>query len=268
MNPAISRESLESEFLADPESARVEYGAEFAAGAGAFLNAVAIHGCVVKERRGLAPQPGVRYYASADPAFAQGGDAFTFSIGHRAGDFNVVDVLEAWRGKDGPLSSDYVLDEIAALAKQYGIHEVVSDQYSVVPLQDGLRRRGIDLRSQPLTMALKADIYGTLKRAINNNLVQLLDDPALISELVSLEMRQTPTGGPRIQAASGHRDDRATAIATLIHMMRPEAQRGLVVVFAGQTDESFESNFRKEPNPMHTNWDGTPWDGVLYTDDD
>jgi hypothetical protein len=245
-NPNISRESLESEFLADPESARVEYGAEFAQGGGAFLSAIAVHDCVVKGRRGLPHQEGVRYYAAADPAFAAGGDAFTFAIGHRLGDDEnsayVIDCIEAWRGKDSPLNSDTVLDSIAALAKEYQVSEVVSDQYSVVPLADGLSRRGVDLKAQPLTAELKADIYTTAKRALNNGQVQLLDHPALISELVSLELRPTATGKPQIRAASGHRDDHAMAVATLIHAMRFE--REPVVIFAGDdVDPHFESLF-------------------------
>jgi hypothetical protein len=234
MNDTITRESLESEFLADPESARVEYGAQFAQGGGAFLNAVAVHDCVVKGRHGLPYQEGTQYFAAADPAFAAGGDAFSFVVGHKVGQGEsatyVLDVLEAWRGKDSPLSSDAVLDEIAELAKSYRISEVISDQFAVVPLSDGLARRGVHLKAQPLTNEKKADIFTTLKRAINNSEIQLLDHPPLISELVSLELRPSPTGKPVIRAAAGHRDDHAMAVATLIHAMRPEAESAFVMI--------------------------------------
>jgi hypothetical protein len=131
VNAAIARESLEGEFQADPEGASVEYGAEFAEGVGAFLNATAVYECLVRCRRALPPLPGVRYVAAADPAFAAGGDAFTFAIAHRVGEGDaarfVLDRLESWRGRRSPLNSDAVLDEIVDLARFYRIRQVVSD---------------------------------------------------------------------------------------------------------------------------------------------
>ena len=57
MNPAVTRESLEFECRSDPDSARVEYGAEFMEGAGAFLAATAIQECAVTGRRALPRSP-------------------------------------------------------------------------------------------------------------------------------------------------------------------------------------------------------------------
>ena len=223
MNPRITRESLDAEFLADPDSARSEYGAEFAEGAGAYLTATAITECLVPGRSALAPAEGVIYAAACDPAFAAGGDAFTFAIAHSIGEGDeqtvVLDRIEAWQGKRSPLNSDAVLDEIAALAQRYGIRRVTSDQYAVVPLADGLRRRGIELVAQPLTNELKADVYGALKRLINTGRVELLDDTRLRAELIGLEIRPTPSGKPRIDAAARGHDDRAMAVATVAHAL-------------------------------------------------
>jgi len=207
VNPTITRESLDAEFAADPDSARVEYGAEFMEGGGAFLEAPSVHSCRVEGRTELPPLPGVRYVAAADPAFAAGGDAFTFAVAHRVGEGDdavfVLDRLHSWRGRHSPLNSDEVLDEIAGIAKAYRVSQVVSDQYAVVPIADGLRRRGIHVVAQPLTSELKSDIFGTLKRAINLGRVELLDHPALAAELVSMEVRPTPSGKPRISAPRG-----------------------------------------------------------------
>src|SRR2546426_2577326 len=227
VNRTITRESLESEFLADPEYARREYGAEWIEGAGAFLDSVAVNDCVVKSRKALPFVLGNRYLAAADPAFAGGGDAFTFAVGHRAKSGEetrfVIDRVEAWRGRKSPLNSDTVLDDIAALAKEYRITSVVSDQYAVVPLSDGLRRRGVVLTSQPLTNELKADIYGSLKRAVNLHEVELLDDRQLVAELIGLEIRPTPSGKPKIEAGHGGKDDRAMVVATVVHGLQQAA---------------------------------------------
>ena len=223
MNPRISRESLASEFLADPDSARSEYGAEFAEGAGAFLSATAIAECVIPGRDHIDPMAGAEYAAACDPAFAAGGDAFTFAIAHAVGDGDerkvVVDRVMAWRGKSSPLNSDDVLDEIAGVCRRYGIGSVTSDQYAVVPIADGLRRRGVELTPQPLTNELKADVFGALKRLINLGQIELLDDEQLRAELINLEIRPTPSGKPRIGAAGRGKDDRAMAVATVAHAL-------------------------------------------------
>ena len=228
MNPNITRESLEPEFMSDPDSARAEYGAEFVEGAGAYLPAPQIQACRIDGRRELQPDEATWYVAAADPAFAAGGDAFTFCIGHAVGKGEqsnvVVDLLRSWRGKQSPLNSDKVLDEIAEECGRYRIRRVISDQHAVVPLSDGLRRRGIKLIPQPLYNELKADIFGTLKKLLNMERIELLDDPLLVSELVSMQLRPTMSGKPKIQAASGHRDDRAMVVATVAHALFKPAQ--------------------------------------------
>lgn len=223
MNPTITRESLEADFQADPDSARAEYGAEFIEGAGAYLPAAQIVTCRKKGRRSIAAADDVWYVAAADPAFAAGGDAFTFCIGHRVGRGDdatiVIDFLQSWRGRRSPLNSDKVLDEIAELARPYRVRRVISDQYAVVPLSDGLKKRGLKLVPQPLHNELKADIFGTLKRLLNLEAIELLDDPALVSELTNLQIRPTPSGKPHIAAAAGHKDDRAMVVATVAHAL-------------------------------------------------
>ncbi len=218
VNPRITRAELDEEFLADPEGAAQEYGAEWVSGMGAYLDAVKVYQSVIAGRSMLPPVPGVGYVAAADPAFARGGDQFGFAIMHRENDRLVLDLLKAWRGKDGPLNSDTVLDEIAALCKSYGIGGVISDQFSAVPIADGLRRRDVTMIYQPLDVKRKLDIMSSLKQSLNLGKVELLDgDPSTLNELVHLELRTTPGGNPKIQAASGYHDDRAMVIATAIH---------------------------------------------------
>lgn len=248
MNPNISREDLEPEFLADPDSARAEYGAEFIEGAGAYMPAAQVVACRKEGRRQLPPTEGVYYIAAADPAFAAGGDAFTFCIGHRVGKGDeadiVIDVLRSWRGKNSPLNSDKVLDEIVAEASAYGIHRIISDQYAVVPLADGMKRRGVKLIPQPLHSELKADIFGSLKRLLNLERIELLDDPALVSELINLQIRPTPSGKPHIAAAPGHKDDRAMVVATVAHALyKPTQGRAFIEAWERMAAKA------KEPEP-------------------
>src|SRR2546430_16792903 len=102
MNPEVTFESLASEFIADPEGASAEYGAEFVKGIDAYLDPVGVYDCVIQGRTMLAPSEDVQYVAACDPAFAKGGDQFSFAIGHKVGRGDdarfVIDLLKAWRG--------------------------------------------------------------------------------------------------------------------------------------------------------------------------
>lgn len=112
-----------------------------------------------------------------------------------------------------------MLDEVAAIAKEFHVDFAISDQFSVVTVSDALRCRGVVLKAQPLTSERKASIMTSMKRATNLGQVEYLDSPELLNELVHLELRKSPGGTPRIAAASGHHDDRAMVVATVIHAL-------------------------------------------------
>jgi hypothetical protein len=219
----ITRESLEGDFAADPEGSRVEYGAEFLGGVGAFLNATNVYDCVIRSRQSLPPLDGVSYIGVCDPAFAAGGDSFAFAIAHLVGRGDsarvVIDRLQSWRGQHSPLNSDLVLDEIAELAHDYRLRELISDQFASVPLADGLRRRGVAMKPQALTNELKHDIFLTTKRLVNMARIELPDRSDLTSELLALELRPTPSGKPRIAAVGRNHDDLAVVVATAAHAL-------------------------------------------------
>jgi hypothetical protein len=217
VNPTITQESLSGEFAADPEGAAVEYAAEFLQSGGAYLDATNVMHCMVSGRRQLNPRPGVRYRAAIDPAFARGGDAFSLAIAHCEEEVVVLDALHSWRGRNSPLNSDHVLDEVADILRSYKVRSVISDQFSVQPITQALRRRSIEVKYQPLTALLKADIYSTLKRRINLETIELLDIPELAAELNRLEVRPSPSGKPRIQGSGGFHDDLAMVTATVCH---------------------------------------------------
>ena len=219
VNPNVTRASLDGEFLADPEGAEVEFGANWSAGLGAFMDPVTCYSSVVKDRKSLPYIEGIQYSMCIDPAFAAGGDNFALAVGHRQGETYVIDRLRTWRGREGPLNSDEVLDTVAAIAKEFNVDYAVSDQFSVVTVSDALRRRGVTLKAEPLTSERKADIMTSMKRATNLGRVEFLDSPELLNELVHLELRKSPSGKPRIAAASGHHDDRAMVVATVIHTL-------------------------------------------------
>lgn len=257
MNPKATRASLESDFLADPEGSRQNFGAEFIEGSGAYLTVEAITACVVKGRTALPPEPGVRYFAVSDPAEGRpNGDRFAYAIGHLVGSGDkavvVIDMVKTWRGRKSPINTDSALDELAEFNHQYHNPEVITDQYGGELIKAALSRRGVVVRVQKRNNALNTETWGAMRRAINREAIELLDDPLLIAELCSLEQTPTSTGLPRVEAARGHHDDVAVVVSTLCHAMQVKKEPSAFAETPGWLENWGAINQRlKRSGPAH-----------------
>jgi hypothetical protein len=81
-NPTLDAAEIASEYAADPEAARAEYGAEFRDDLSSYIDAALIEGLVDV---GVTVRPwvtGVSYFAFVDAASGTGQDSFTCAIGH------------------------------------------------------------------------------------------------------------------------------------------------------------------------------------------
>lgn len=221
MNPRITRESLEREFRANPDWAATEYGADFTAAAGAFLDIRDILACR-RETGTLPPNPDVRYKCAIDPAFAR--DAFAMAIAHQEKSQVVIDGVWTWNRA----GFERTLDEVVAIARRYGIRTVRTDQYSSQPVLEGLQRRRLECDAIPWDNANKFEAFTRLKAAITTRQLSLPDDDDIVSELQNLEAKPTVTGLTRIAASTGNHDDRATVIAALMDML--EGESGPIVI--------------------------------------
>lgn len=209
MNPDISRESLAAEFVADPDGASAEYGAEFVSGLGAYLDAAAVYACQRPASPVLPPVPGPSYAASLDVAYHA--DRTALVVAHVDGPV-IVDACLTWHraGHEGMLA------EVAAVLKRYGVRRVRIDQFAEVAVRETLARHGIEADYEPWTNERKSNAFGHLKAAINTGGIELPPDRGLLEELVGLQAKPTPSGMTRISAAAGRHDDRATALAGLM----------------------------------------------------
>jgi hypothetical protein len=210
MNPHITRESLASEFLTDPEGAASEYAAEFVSGLGAFLDPGEVTACVRPGVAVLPPSAEVSYAAAIDPAFAA--DAFALGIAHRGAEAVVVDGVWTWRRA----GFESTLDQVADVARQYRVRTVRTDQFSAQAVVEGLRRRGLDCTPIAWDAAGKWQAYSRLKALIRTRGLSLPDDDGLRGELVGLEARPLPSGLTRIAARGSGHDDRASVVAALV----------------------------------------------------
>jgi hypothetical protein len=210
MNPAISRESLESEFRADPDSAAREYGANFSAASGAYLDPVDVLACVRKGVGVLAPDDQLSYRFAIDPAFSR--DAFAAAAAHKEGETVVIDGVWTWH-RNG---FERTLDEVVEVARKYRVRTLRTDQFSSQAVIEGLQRRGMSCDAKPWDNLTKYEAYSRLKAALNTRMISLPDDHAVIQELLTLEARPTPSGATRIAAAGSAHDDRASVLAALM----------------------------------------------------
>jgi phage terminase large subunit-like protein len=212
MNPRITRASLEREFRANPDWAATEYGADFTAASGAFLDIRDILACK-RESGTLPPHPDHKYKCAIDPAFAR--DAFAMAIAHREKDTVIVDGVWTW----SRAGFERTLDEVVSVAQRYGVKQVRTDQYSSQPVLEGLQRRRIECEAIPWDNANKFEAFTRLKAGITTRQVSLPNDDDVVNELQNLEAKPTVTGMTRIAASAGNHDDRATVLAALMDLL-------------------------------------------------
>src|SRR5262249_3265625 len=116
MNPTLDQAKIDRELERDPEGAQAEWLATFSTDLSAAFSPEALEACTVKGRDYLPPSPIIQYQAFVDPSGGKA-DSFTVSIGHKAEDKVIIDLVRGW---DAPLNPKEVCTEIAKILKSYG----------------------------------------------------------------------------------------------------------------------------------------------------
>lgn len=225
MNPGVPAHVIERAFEEDPIAAAAEYGREgrvqFRRDVEAFLDPEAIREVTVEGRRELKPERGVRYFAFVDPS---GGsqDSMTLGIAHAEGDLGVLDAV---RERRAPFSPDDVVQEFAALMKDYRISKVTGDRYGGEWPRERFHRHGITYQPSSRT---KSEIYREIVAPVNAGSVALLDLPMLRAQLVGLERRVSRGGRDSIDHGPGGHDDVANAAAGALVGVLPSLGRRVI----------------------------------------
>ena len=172
-----------------------------------FLDPEAVRAVTAWGTRELAPREGVQYRAFVDPS---GGaqDSMTLAIAHEEGE--ELAVLDAVREVRAPFSPENVVEDFAALLRQYDVRQVTGDRYAGEWPREAFARRGIEYRPSERT---KSDIYREFVAPVNSARVRLLDLPVLRAQLAGLERRTARGGRDSIDHGPGGRDDVANAAA-------------------------------------------------------
>lgn len=206
MNPTIADRVIEEALERDASVAASEWLAEFRSDIESFVTREAVEACIEAGVRERPRVSGVRYAAFCDPSGGRS-DAMTLAIGHGEGDCAILDAIREVRPPFDPAS---VVIEFAGTLAAYGLREVRGDKYGGEWPAAEFRKRGVWYRAsdQP-----KSDLYRELLPAINARRVELLDNPKLVVQLVSLERRVGRGGRDSIDHPPGMHDDVANAAA-------------------------------------------------------
>ena len=178
---------------------------------GAAFNAEAVQDCVIKGRRALAPQEGIRYQAFCDMS-GGGADDATLAIGHEENAKAIIDVLidQGPRRAGQVFAPQTVCTRFKALRDEYGCSRVTGDSYAKEwPI---VEFRSVGIKYVPARRS-KSDLYAALEPKLNSAQVELLDDDQLIAQLIALVRK-----GERIVDAGQH-DDRANVCAGMVHLL-------------------------------------------------
>lgn len=212
-NPAVPKTYLFQEQAKDADAFRRENLAEFAKSVTNFLSPSLLRAAVTSRVRRRAPEAGVYYIATMDPAFRR--DAFAFCIGHLQGGRFVLDYLDAVKGTtEAPISPGLRMSQIASICKSYGISLVTTDQYHDLSLQEIATGYGLSIDPCPLTSKVKQQMWGDFLSLLNQSRLDLLDDHLLLEEFMGMERHLSPSGSVQIE---GRRDDRATVVVLAVH---------------------------------------------------
>jgi hypothetical protein len=213
MNPTLQPSVLERERKRDEEKFRREYLAEFTDQIAAWVVPEVLDPCIVRDRIELPHVENAAYVIAVDPAFVH--NDFALAVLHQTADGPVVvDCVEHWAGtKQAPLAYEWVCETIARIANEYGIREVIGDQYCAAVIKQHFDKLGIHYSEFTFGLHTRADLFGNLRHLLVQRKIELRDNPVLLRQLRALEERRAPNGNIDIRPSYGQKDDVAVAVA-------------------------------------------------------
>lgn len=207
-NPSYSERVIARAYEHDTASAAAEYGAQFRSDLEAFVSLEAVTACVSKYTIERKPLRGTSYVGFVDPSGGSS-DSMTLSVGHYdpAKEVAVIDCLREFKP---PFSPEQVVSEFAVCLRSYYLSACGGDRYAGEWPREQFSKFGINYipAEKP-----KSDLYRDLLPLLNSRRVDLLDNPKLIGQLVSLERRTARGGRDSIDHPPSAHDDLANVVA-------------------------------------------------------
>ncbi len=218
-NPKLPQRVIDRAMERDPVSAKCEYLAEFRSDCDLLFGRDVLEQCVVPNRIELPfrDQGNLRYVAGCDMAGGSGTDSACLSISHAEEGVAVLDLV---RERKPPFSPSQVIEEFAATIRAFDLHKVHGDKWASGFPAEIFAKHNVDYEPAEKT---RSEFYRDFLPMVNSGLVELLDNPRLISQFASLERRVTRGGRETIDAAPGagsHEDLANSAAISLVSTLR------------------------------------------------
>jgi hypothetical protein len=214
-NPQLTPERIAQEMRDDPEGNAAEWQAEFRSDLSAFLADELIEDAIQHARPlELPPRRGqFGYKAFVDPSGGRH-DHFAVCIGHQEGPNRyVADVI---RGTGPPFDPQSVVKDYTGLLKQYGIGNVVGDNYSAEWAVSAFAGNGISYVHSDVS---KSQLYLEALPLFARGSVAIPNHQRLIRELRSLERATHRSGRDTIDHPRGGSDDYANCLVGMLNAL-------------------------------------------------
>jgi hypothetical protein len=222
MNPTIADRVVYEAMERDASIGGSEWLAQFRSDIESYITREAVESCIEPGVRERPPVRGTRYVGFVDPSGGRA-DAMTLAIGHPEGrDCAVLDCVREVRPPFDPASA---VREFCGTLGAYNVREVYGDRYGGEWPTAEFRKQGVWYRTSEKP---KSDLYRDLLPVINSRRVDLLDNPKLLAQLVSLERRVGRGGRDSIDHPPGMHDDVANACAGVVDGVLSKARVGQV----------------------------------------
>lgn len=207
----MTRSSIETERLRDPDNARREFDAQFmTSGTGQFFDSNAIKGAVQNYELGrLERVLRYRYSCGVDLGFKSDSSALVI-VEFDGSNYRTVEVQELKPSETSPLLPSEVVAHFASIAKSYGIAHLISDGHYREAIAEHLRTHSLGLLDAPAGQTGKVESYARARAVLHEGRCILPDHPRLLSQLRAVVSKPTPGGGLSISSprkpGGGHGD--------------------------------------------------------------
>ena len=178
---------IEHELDRDRAYAEAEYLAQFRSDIESFIKLDEVERCVSIGVSDRPPLSGCRYSAFVDPSGGSN-DSMTLAIAHKQDQLVVIDRVIERKPPFSPLS---VVEQFSSILKLYHINKIEGDRYAGEWPREQFRRHGIGYE---VATKSKSDLYVAFLPLLTSQMVELVDQPRLIQQIVGLE-RRTARGG-------------------------------------------------------------------------
>ena len=229
LNPTLDEEAIADAMEDDPAAAQSEFLGLFRADLQGFLDDATVDGAIVPNRRELPRIAAHRYEAFTDPSGGRN-DSFTLAVAHQipeSGERPERLVLDALRVVQAPFDPDVATATMAATLKDYGLSEVTGDAYAGEWPVSAFRKHGITYKPSDRS---RSEIYLETLPHFSRGAIELLDLPALRTQLLLLERRTRSGGRDSVDHPRAAHDDLANSACGAL-LMCVNRRRSLIDFF-------------------------------------